>query len=390
MYASGTPACVSCGRALSGPERTLEPTPTPIPAPLPEHAEFLEFTGDGREYFRIWIVNLFLTVATLGIYSAWAKVRKARYFAQNTRLGGHVFDYHGEPVAILRGRILAVLLFTAYSWAFRFSRTAGLVTVFVLCVLGPWLFMKAQQFKLQNTSFRGLRFGFRSSLGDTYLTLLPVVLPWIATTLTTALELRMRWVGLSFGVWAVLMPWMHHRLKGYQHSRASYGDVAFAFEPATKSFYRIYIGAIVALFVASIAMGIAAVMAAHLSEHHKTVGLIIGLLSGVCIYSAVGPLFAVELQSTVWSHTKLGPVQFRTYMTFGPLFRLVCGNLLLTVLTAGLYWPFMAVALARYRVGCLEVRAAGSVAYAARSVSAIPATAAGDGALDAFGLDVGF
>src|SRR6059058_745587 len=35
-----------------------------------------EFTADPKEYFRIWIVNLALTIVTLGIYSAWAKVRK--------------------------------------------------------------------------------------------------------------------------------------------------------------------------------------------------------------------------------------------------------------------------------------------------------------------------
>ena len=40
-----------------------------------ETSEPLVFTGQGAEYFRIWIVNLALTVATLGIYSAWAKVR---------------------------------------------------------------------------------------------------------------------------------------------------------------------------------------------------------------------------------------------------------------------------------------------------------------------------
>ncbi|MCS6766168.1 MAG: DUF898 domain-containing protein, partial [Candidatus Protistobacter heckmanni] len=34
----------------------------------------LRFTGSGAEYFRIWIVNLSLSVLTLGIYSAWAKV----------------------------------------------------------------------------------------------------------------------------------------------------------------------------------------------------------------------------------------------------------------------------------------------------------------------------
>jgi len=39
-----------------------------------------EFRGDGMEYFKIWIVNILLTILTLGIYSAWATVRNNRYF----------------------------------------------------------------------------------------------------------------------------------------------------------------------------------------------------------------------------------------------------------------------------------------------------------------------
>lgn len=53
-------------------------------APPYFHTPF-RFTGNGREYFRIWIVNTLLTILTLGIYSAWAKVRKKRYIYGNGR-----------------------------------------------------------------------------------------------------------------------------------------------------------------------------------------------------------------------------------------------------------------------------------------------------------------
>lgn len=51
---------------------TLGSTPG---APIP-----FRFTGTGSEYFRIWIVNWLLTLLTLGIYSAWAKVRRIQFF----------------------------------------------------------------------------------------------------------------------------------------------------------------------------------------------------------------------------------------------------------------------------------------------------------------------
>jgi uncharacterized membrane protein YjgN (DUF898 family) len=91
-------------------------------APLPEKRLLaFQFTGSGREYFRIWVINLLLSLATLGIYSAWAKVRRLQYFDRNTTLAGAAFDFHGEAKAILRGRVLAVVLLTAYHYAFGFS-----------------------------------------------------------------------------------------------------------------------------------------------------------------------------------------------------------------------------------------------------------------------------
>ena len=53
-------------------------------APRPPDEYRLQFTGSGADYFRIWIVNLFLTIVTLGIYAAWAKVRTRQYFYSHT------------------------------------------------------------------------------------------------------------------------------------------------------------------------------------------------------------------------------------------------------------------------------------------------------------------
>ena len=83
--------------------------------------EPFKFTGSGAEYFRIWIVNLLLTILTLGIYSAWAKVRRLRYFYGNTTLAGSSFEYHGQPLQILKGRLIAVAVLIPYflvAWFF--------------------------------------------------------------------------------------------------------------------------------------------------------------------------------------------------------------------------------------------------------------------------------
>ena len=54
------------------------PAPPAPPGPPLGYSARLTFDGPAAEYFRIWIVNLLLTLLSLGVYSAWAKVRKAR------------------------------------------------------------------------------------------------------------------------------------------------------------------------------------------------------------------------------------------------------------------------------------------------------------------------
>jgi uncharacterized membrane protein YjgN (DUF898 family) len=62
---------------------------------------------------------------------------------------------------------------------------------------------------------------------------------------------------------------------------------------------------------------------------------------------------------------------------------------LLTVLTLGLYWPFAAIRLARYRIQCLELRTTLPPDQVVGDVRPRAPGATGDGAADFFGLDVG-
>ena len=66
------------------------------------------FKGNAKEWFGIWIVNLLLSIVTLGIYSAWAKVRTKKYFYGNTFVDGRNFDYHATGGQILKGRLIII------------------------------------------------------------------------------------------------------------------------------------------------------------------------------------------------------------------------------------------------------------------------------------------
>jgi len=105
----------------------------------------VKFTGSAGEYFKIWIVNLFLTIITFGIYSAWAKVRTRRYFYANTSIDGHPFDYLASPVNILKGHLIVGLFFLAYMLSGQFyPELAGVFAVFFY-LLFPFLIYRSRE-----------------------------------------------------------------------------------------------------------------------------------------------------------------------------------------------------------------------------------------------------
>jgi uncharacterized membrane protein YjgN (DUF898 family) len=118
-----------------------------MPVELEPRAQAPFFTGTGGEYFRMWIVNLLLSVITLGVYSAWAKVRRLEYFYRNTRLAGSSFDYHGDPMAILKGRIVGAMLFGGYYAASLVSPMLGVAAFGALAAVLPWLIVRSLRFR---------------------------------------------------------------------------------------------------------------------------------------------------------------------------------------------------------------------------------------------------
>ncbi len=79
------------------------------------------FYGRGAEFLGMCLANVFLTVLTLDIYSAWAKVRTNCYFYANTQLGNLRFSYLAYPMQILKGRLIAILVFGLFYLAFSLS-----------------------------------------------------------------------------------------------------------------------------------------------------------------------------------------------------------------------------------------------------------------------------
>lgn len=287
--------------------------------------------------------------------------------------------------------MLALLLLAAYTWGADVSPTVGLVTIGVLCLAAPWLFLRAQEFKLRNTSYRGLRFGFDATGRAAYLRLLPLPVIWFSVTIATlAFGATETLVLLLASASGLAFPWMHHRLKAFQHANAHFGGLHAQFTSVVGSFYSAYFIGGVVLFIVAFGLAILIMTAASLGGHAgRDLGFLIGLATGALAYAVVWPVMATRLQRAVWEHTTFGPIRFWTYIRTGELLRLILSCMALTLLTCGLYWPYAAVRMARYRVQCLELRSTLPLQTLAAELQPTARRASGDGAADLFGLDVG-
>lgn len=112
----------------------------------------IRFTGSGSEYFRIWIVNLLLIIVTLSLYLPFAKARRLRYFYGNTLVGEHALAFHGDPWKMLRGHVLALVLFGSYAMAGKVSPLSAFVAFVILALIWPALWRSAMRFRSAATS----------------------------------------------------------------------------------------------------------------------------------------------------------------------------------------------------------------------------------------------
>ena len=182
-----------------------------------------EFQGNAKEYFRIWIVNIALTILTLGIYSAWAKVRTNRYMYANTYLNGSNFEYNADPVRILIGRIIvfsSYVLFVIFGQHLMMFEVAAGIAILAFLAM-PWLIRQAVRFKLRNTSYRHVPFRYVGRTREFY-----------AFFLTHGL--------LNIFTLFLAFPFSYVRFKELILRNSRYGQGEFYFKGKVQTVYEIY------------------------------------------------------------------------------------------------------------------------------------------------------
>ncbi len=314
----------------------------------------LVFTGSGASYFRIWAINWLLTLATLGIYSSWAKVRRLKYFHQNITLADASFDYHGDPVSILKGRAIGLLAFLLV------SLVPFALLPFMLVL--PLLLRSSMRFRLHNTSYRGLRFSFIGTPRGAYFVFL---LGWLLSVLSMGL----------------LAPYFHRKMKEYQHNNACYGSERFAFSASTRAFYALYAKTLLLTLAVMAVFGVVAgALSADSLESLKQLsgtpeeiarsgqaeklGLLIiaGVIAlNVALMALIGPFYQSRSQNLIWGSTVLDRHFIRSNLRARGLAWIHASNAVLVLFSLGLFMPWASVRLMRYRVESLSLESHASL-----------------------------
>lgn len=384
------------------------------PVAAGEHRLPLRFVGSGSEYFRIWIVNLLLTLVTLGLYYPFAKVRRLRYFHGATEVGGHPLSFHADPWKMLRGYLLVVLMFAAYGGAGYVSPVAGVVAFCIVAALWPALWHSSLRFRLANTGWRGLRLHFTGTRADAYRALAPGIVAAFVVVLAGLLgptpeagaapgapppEITVvQWVALLVPV--LMLPaapallWLMRR---YQQGHLALGAEQTRFNVRLRRFYFVALKGLGLMMLFAFVVGVlTAIITGGLAaagEGFNLAKLLLALVPALVmllmLQVVVLPYFVTRLQNLVWNGTRSHNLWFESTLRVRRMMALALRNWLLIIVTLGLYFPFAAVATARLR---LEAVALGSELHPDELFSRVERaqeSAAGDAAADIAGIDLG-
>ncbi len=351
------------------------------PSASPAESIPFRFIGTASEYFRIWIVNLLLTVLTLGVYSAWAKVRRKQYFYRNTFIGDSSFEYLADPIPILKGRLViaAVLGLVVVSQYVSLGLYAGMV-VFVL-IATPWVLVKALAFNARNSAFRNVRFAFRGTTAESYRTYLIAMAVYLFT------------IGLGF-------PFMQWKVSQFSVNGHRYGNLSLWFRSKVGSYFKVFLIAgastLAFLVVLGIVIGATGVLGGQVTP-----------ADGNAEPSAPGPAFFIALfgmyafmivpaaylkakvANLFWGGINIGPHRLESTQTFKEVLVLLVTNFLGIAFSLGLATPWAVIRSLRYRVDHLTIHASGPLVVEADHQHDDP-KAFGDAATDLGDFDFDF
>jgi uncharacterized membrane protein YjgN (DUF898 family) len=312
----------------------------------------LTYTGRVGELFNLFIVNLLLTIVTLGTYRFWGKVRMRRYLWAHVLFQDEPFFYTGNGQELFKGFIKVLFMLVIpllLIWQAIMMLTAAaiesLLLVGILGFFSPYIVFWVRRYRLSRSEWRGIR--FRQS-GDVNAYARKAIAGWLLTILT-----------LFYYV-----PYNAVRLLDYQINRVHFGTMAFSYAGKSGDIapqYRRMWCALLILFILyfiSVGAIIAYMFFLLKSDHDKgsvikkladlfknsrviipLILLVVSFYASILLAVLARLRYRLLLYRHVVRNTRLGPITAEFGATFWQFFRLTFGNFLLKLLSIGLLSP---------------------------------------------------
>jgi uncharacterized membrane protein YjgN (DUF898 family) len=372
-----------------------------------QEAVTVNFSGRTGEYFQIWLVNTALTLASVGLYMPWARVRTRRYFLGQIRLQESGLDYQANPRAMFFGWVVIGLGFTLLS-SFGDLLTMGLTSAVQLWVKGSWivpllsagvvgvilliqlvtlswLLVQSLRYNSSMTSYRNLRFGFGNVEARFNL--------WKEMVILLLLRFL---VPISLGL---LQPYAAWRWRRFLIRHRRFGTTPFAFTAKPSDFRRLHLRALPLLLpaiasIATLLLSVALAINKVISTPGVTAPSLIPsvILTVIAIAMAIAsiPLLLIwscwleaRAASLSWRCTHLGELRFACAWRARDLIRLRLLHGLALVFSLGLAWPWVRIRETRYRLQRISVSPAKALdGFLAGEQERISALAEGSFAMD--------
>jgi uncharacterized membrane protein YjgN (DUF898 family) len=335
--------------------------------------EALRFTGSGSEYFKIWIVNILLTIITLGFYYPWAKVRNRRYFYANTHLADRNFEYHATGKQLLLGFIIGLFFFGLYTFVTQVAPQLAGIFILLLMVIMPWLIWRSLMFNMKVTSFSNVHFSFKGTLKRAYMVylgypflgyLLLIAVAVVVSILGPSLESIDKNILIIAGIiFAVILmvgylyffALVKQKAKEYTINNSYYGQGKFSTNLELRKFMSIYAKAFGVVLLPFIILG--ATLSPILSGvENLEVMFFIAYIGFFIIMFLVMAYVVSRERAYVYANTLLdNKIAMASTLSARALAMVMITNLLMVVFTLGLATPWAKVRMARLMLNNTQV-----------------------------------
>ena len=367
-----------------------DPTAGRKPSPINRFTPFV-FTGTGRQLFGIQFLNILLIVLTLGVWTPWARVRKRRFFYNNTRILGDGLDYLATGFDLFKGWIVVTIVLLGFYalpvLGIPFLQEGASL---VLLLIYPWALNRSLRFNARNLAWRDVRFDYNGGYFGSL---------WFFFVLPL----------LGFISLGILMPLASKGMREYMARRHSFGAARFSAAGSLASYYgagfkTVLLGLFFCALVATGAFFLLGDSLAALTRSQMSVDDLERAMEGP---QAISIIYAVPLilfflfiitggyyraltRNIIIGSLRLqGGVRFRSHVSGIGLAWIILSNLVLSVATLGLLMPWAQVRQYRYLTSNTEIRPIADMqSFVDRQSRA--GSSIGDAVGEAGGLEINF